>query len=87
MTLGGKYKHAPDSNPAPGQYDLDGTRKVKPRSKAAVIRPDTGHRVPKEPSPDPGYYDGHIKPFGHSEKNMTMGGKYKFVPDKNPAPG
>jgi hypothetical protein len=88
MTIGGKYKWTPDSNPAPGQYDPEGAVAVtKARSKAAIIREDEGYKVPREASPDPGQYDSHLKAFGQNDKNMTIGGKYKWVPDSNPAPG
>jgi hypothetical protein len=88
MTIGGKYKFVPDSNPAPGQYEPEGAAAVvKPRSKAAIIKEESGYRVPRENAPDPGQYDGHLKTFGYNERNMTIGGKYKFVPDSNPAPG
>jgi hypothetical protein len=43
--------------------------------------------VPRENLPDPGQYDGHLKDFGYSDKKMTIQGKYKWVPDSNPAPG
>ena len=88
MTLGGKYEWKADSNPAPGQYEPEGAvGQVKPRSKAALIREETGYKVPREPSPDAGMYDGHIKPFGANDKQMTLGGKYKWSADSNPAPG
>ena len=59
---------------------------MKPRSYAAVIKEESGYKVPRENAPAPGQYDGHIKPFGKAdfeacERNMTIGGKYKFVPD------
>lgn len=44
MTIGGKYKHTYDANPAPGQYDPEGAVGVtKPKSKAAIIREETGY--------------------------------------------
>ena len=65
MTIGGKYKFVPDSNPAPGQYEPEGAVGVtKPRSYAAVIKEENGYRVPRENSPDPGQYDAHLRPFG-----------------------
>lgn len=60
---------------------------TKARSKAAIIQEETGYKVPREASPSPGQYDGHIKAFGSNDKNMTIQGKYKWVPDSNPAPG
>jgi hypothetical protein len=88
MTIGGKYKWVPDSNPAPGQYDPEGAVSVtKPKSTAALIKEETGYQVPREVGPDPGQYDGHLYDFGHNDKKMTIGGKYKWTPDSNPAPG
>lgn len=88
MTFGGKYKHTYDANPAPGQYEPEGAiTHTKARSQAAIIREETGYQVPRENLPDPGQYDGHLKQFGHSDKKMTIGGKYVWMPDSNPAPG
>ncbi len=42
---------------------------------------------PKEQSPAPGQYDGHLKEFGYSENKMTIGGKYVWKADSNPAVG
>ena len=79
MTIGGKYKWVPDSNPAPGQYDPEGAVGVtKPKSTAALIKEETGYQVPREIGPDPGQYDGHLKKFGDSPNKMTIGGKYKW---------
>lgn len=86
MTIGGKYKWVPDSNPAPGQYEPEHGH-TKPKSTAALIKEETGYQVPRENSPDPGQYDGHLREFGYSEKKMTIGGKYKWQADSNPAPG
>ena len=88
MTFGGKYKFQADQNPAPGQYDPEGAiTQTKVRSQAAIIRQETGYQVPRENSPDPGQYDGHLVQFGHNDKKMTIGGKYVWNPDSNPAPG
>ena len=88
MTIGGKHKHNYNANPAPGQYEPEGALShTKPRSKAALIKEETGYQVPRENPPDPGQYDGHIKPFGESPQRMTIGGKYKQTYDANPAPG
>jgi hypothetical protein len=44
MTIGGKYKHTYDANPAPGQYDPDGAYiHTKTRSLAALIKEETGY--------------------------------------------
>ena len=41
-----------------------------------------------EPSPDAGYYDGHLKAFGSDVRgNIDMGRKYEFKPDRNPPVG
>jgi hypothetical protein len=88
MTIGGKYAWKADSNPAPGQYDPEGAvAMTKARSKSAIIQLENGYKVPREISPDPGQYDGHIKPFGHTDKALTLGGKYVWKADSNPAPG
>jgi hypothetical protein len=88
MTIGGKYKHTYDANPAPGQYEPEGAvGQTKPRSKAAIIKDESGYKVERGNEPDPGQYDGHLKEFGHNDKRMTIGGKYVWVPDSNPAPG
>ena len=88
MTLGGKYKWKPDENPAPGQYECAGAvAAVKPRSKAAIIREKDEYQVPRENSPAPGQYDSHLKDFGTNDRKMTLGGKYKWKPDENPAAG
>lgn len=87
-TMGGKYKTATDSNPAPGQYDPEGaTALVKPKTKGAIIVRDSQFKLQKDLNPEPGRYDGHIKPFGKNDRNMTLGGKYKHHYDTNPAPG
>ena len=55
MTIGGKYKWVADSNPAPGQYDPEGAVSLtKVRSKAAIIREDSGYKVARESAPSPG---------------------------------
>ena len=86
MTIGGKYKFVADSNPAPGQYSPSHSL-VKSTSKMAIIREDAGYKVPREAAPAPGQYDSHLQPFGTNDRQMTIGGKYKFVTDSNPAPG
>jgi hypothetical protein len=88
MTFGGKYTTNYDANPAPGQYEPEGSHAfTKPKSTAAIIQKETGYQVPREVEPSPGQYDGHLKDFGYSEKKMTIGGKYKYNYDANPAPG
>lgn len=88
MTLGGKWVWKPNDGPAPGQYETEGAVvAVKPRGKSAIIREDSGFKVPREIEPAPGQYDGHLKEFGASLNNVTFGAKHKFVPDSNPAAG
>ena len=60
---------------------------TKARSKAAIIVKEETYKMPREQLPAPGQYDGHIKEFGSESNNITIGGKYKWVPDSNPAPG
>lgn len=52
-----------------------------------VIHPDIKVQAKPEVTPDGGTYDKHIQPFGTIPQKMTLGGKYKFVPDSNPPPG
>jgi hypothetical protein len=51
---------------------------------------ESSNRVPRpmENVPGPGQYDGHLIPFGGDNLNkMTMGSKYIFKADQNPAVG
>lgn len=92
MTIGGKYKWKPDSNPPPGLYEPN-VNAVKPKSKMLNMSPNKTKRTdftdtPMKEMPDAGLYDGHIKAFGSENKSkMTIGGKYKWKPDSNPPPG
>ena len=88
--MGSKYEFKPDTNPAPGQYNIEqGHNMSKSQSKSVIIREETSpYRRPKENSPGPGEHDGHLISIGQSIKtNIGMGSKYVFKPDKNPAPG
>lgn len=87
-TMGSKYKFVPKEGPPPGLYEPNGDA-IKPRVQSAVIKEETHpYRRPQEQSPEPGKYDGHLKPFGSDLKNTsTMGSKYKFVPKEGPPPG
>ena len=87
--FGSKYGFKPNANPAPGQYETDrGVKMTKKRAYEAYIAPDIGKARPEEIGPEPGTYDGHLKPFAADIKtNITFGEKYKFKPDSNPAPG
>jgi hypothetical protein len=89
MTLGGKYKWKPDSNPPIGGYDLDsGYSATQYMNRSTIIKGETSpYRRPKEQNPEPGQYDAHLKPFGFSERKMTLGGKYKWKADNNPPLG
>lgn len=60
---------------------------TKARSKAAIIQEEIGYKVPRESSPAPGQYDSHLTAFGANDKQMTIGKKYKWTADSNPAPG
>jgi hypothetical protein len=88
ITLGSKHKPIVNSNPAPGQYETSTAATLtKPKSRAAKISKNISYKTPKAPEPDPGQYDTHLKPFGYTEKRMTLGGKYKPVKNSTPGPG
>lgn len=58
------------------------------RNRSCIIREDSHpERRPKEIGPEPGSYDGHLRPFGTMSFTPTMGRKYEFRPDANPGPG
>lgn len=88
MTFGSKYKFKPDKNPPPGLYNTDNaTKLVKPSSvMTPVFTQKVGRKVKRQASPDAGCYEPH-KQFGYTHRKITFGAKYKFKPDKNPAPG
>jgi len=97
MTLGGKYKFKPDSNPPPGSYEPN-DKMSKPstvnqafgKSKANLDgRLGKGSFIdaPNRDNPSAGNYEPH-KSIGKSNGNrMTLGGKYKFKANNNPPPG
>ena len=90
ITMGSKYEFKPDRNPPVGAYDIDkGIKASSPNSRSATIREEVyPYRRPKERSPDPGIYDGHLSIFGADvSANIGMGSKYIFKPDSNPAVG
>lgn len=65
MTLGAPYVFKADNNPCPGQYEPDAgfgnDSLVGYRNRSAIIREAThSYRRPKETTPDPGSYDGHL---------------------------
>lgn len=89
MTIGGKYKWKPDANPPPGYYDPD-LKLVKGTSPSAKILKGrrTNFTDAALETPPVGKYDGHLKPFGSDlHQRMTLGGKYQWRADDNPAPG
>ena len=57
--------------------------------RSAHIREEgSPYRRPKENSPGPGAHDGHLTAFGADvTRNITMGSKYEFKADSNPAVG
>jgi hypothetical protein len=88
--MGSKYVFKPDSNPPVGAYDAEKAKdSIRFRNKETVIREDFIKEKRKPvPSPDPGQYDAHLKPFGSDVKgNLGMGRKYVFKPDSNPPVG
>jgi hypothetical protein len=88
--MGSKYEFKPDRNPPPGAYNIEsGHNMSKSSVRSAHIREDTSpYRRPIEKSPGPGEHTGHLTAFGADvTRNITMGSKYEFKPDKNPAPG
>ena len=91
VDFGYKYKFVPSPNPPPGYYNPDRAASVtKPRSRMAHLTKETSpYRRPKESSPDPGQYDGHLRPFSQDNKlpNVSFGSKYEFKPNNNPPPG
>jgi len=90
ITMGSKYEFKPNRNPPVGGYNTDrGINAISPKSRSAIIREDVyPYRRPKETSPDPGIYDGHLSIFGADvTRRIDMGSKYIFKPDQNPAPG
>ena len=90
MDFGNKYVFKPDRNPPPGAYNIEsGHNMSKASSKSAIIREDTSpYRRPQENTAGPGHHDGHLDIFGSKvTRNITMGSKYEFKPDKNPPPG
>ena len=87
MTIFLPYKQKYESKPGPGYYDPE-VKGIKPRSKAAKIMKESPGRKTESPEgPSPGQYDGHIQPFGTDNRSMTLGGKYQWKADSNPAPG
>ncbi len=64
--MGSKYEFKPDSNPVVGKYDINsGLNMSKKSVRSAHISQETSpYRRPKEQSPAPGNYDGHLTKFG-----------------------
>ena len=92
MTIGGKYKWKPDSNPHPAYYEPKDSL-TKSRSPVMKIKgsPKGGRskflESPSNGNPTALNYNG-IEPFGSQTKNrMTLGGKYQWKPSNVPPPG
>eukprot|EP00356_Strombidium_inclinatum_P007211 CAMPEP_0170486438 /NCGR_PEP_ID=MMETSP0208-20121228/5468_1 /TAXON_ID=197538 /ORGANISM="Strombidium inclinatum, Strain S3" /LENGTH=147 /DNA_ID=CAMNT_0010760387 /DNA_START=574 /DNA_END=1017 /DNA_ORIENTATION=- len=93
--MGSKYKWEGSKNPGPGAYELEGplayTKGSKPTS--AMLKPDNpGSKIARDraKSPDPGQYDGHLRPLGEkvrNQVNISKSSPFKFKPDFNPPPG
>lgn len=77
--MGSKYKFVPKEGPPPGLYEPKDSQ-TKPKTKYASINIEVSpERRPPEHQPEPGQYDGHLKPFGSGLKTTAnMGSKYKF---------
>ena len=88
FTMGSKYKWKPDENPPIGGYDVEGAFKSLNKSKSAIIRKEVSpYRRPKDGSPDPGAYDGHLTKFGSNTKSFTIGLKMPESHNNNPGVG
>jgi len=86
ITMGGKYKWQPDSNPPVGAYEVDSPQTLS-KSQSTFIRKEyvPNKRAP-EPTPEP--YDGHLKSFGSDAKGAyDFGNKYVFKVNDVPPPG
>lgn len=84
--MGSPYKFKPDKNPPPGSYDLEEAwNKTTPRPLVPKYKAKAGREKKPDVTPDAGFYEPQ-KPFGYTEKKMTIGGKYKWKPDGNPHP-
>ena len=81
--MGNKYVFKADSNPPVGAYNPDAADKiVRPKTRDVLIKEESFYRKIPDPSPEPGSYSGHIKPFGSEVKpNVSMGSKYIFKAD------
>jgi len=96
VNFGSKYEFKPDKNPAPGTYDADEAYKknhhrsyqtyfLSSEKKEGVL---IGGKEPgNDIAGDPGAYTKDIITMGKGLNNVTMGSKYEFKADKNPAPG
>ena len=90
IDMGKKYEFKPDTNPAPGQYNIEsGVSMTKERKYEAKIVPydEKAYKRPPEASPEPGQYQSKTITFGDGLKNVDMGRKYEFKVDSNPVPG
>ena len=89
-TMGSKYDWKPKDGPAPGEYET-GADAIKPTIPAAHIKEETHpFRRPAENMPDPGQYDGHLKPLGSELKTVVKMDnlrKHNFYPTSGPVVG
>jgi hypothetical protein len=86
FTMGKPYEFKPDTNPPPGMYDLEKAwNQIKPKTAVPGMRKNVGNTKKVEVTPDAGQYE-PSRPFGYTERKMTMGSKYRWKPDSNPHP-
>ena len=88
--MGNKYEFKVDSNPVPGQYNIEsGVSMTKERKYEAKIVPydEKAYKRPAEASPEPGQYQSKTITFGENLNKVDMGRKYEFKVDSNPVPG
>ena len=84
--MGKPYEFKPDTNPPPGMYDLEKAwNQIKPKTAVPGMRKNVGNAKKVEVTPDAGQYEPD-RPFGYTERKMTMGSKYRWKPDSNPHP-
>ena len=90
IDMGKKYEFKPDTNPAPGQYNIEsGVNMTKDRKYEAKIVPydEKAYKRPPEAAPEPGQYMNNTITFGSGMKGIDMGKKYEFKVDSNPRVG
>ena len=75
IDMGKKYEFKPDTNPAPGQYNIEsGVSMTKERKYEAKIVPydEKAYKRPPEASPEPGQYMNNTITFGSGMKGIDM---------------